>query len=257
MKIVTLLENCACRTDMVPQHGLSLYIETGERKILFDMGQDDTFARNAENLGVDLSLVDLAVLSHGHYDHGGGLAEFLRINQKVPVYIHEGAFDQYYNGTEKYIGLDTSLREDPRLIFTKGDIRLSPELRLTDCNDLGWRSCSFGLNRKEGDAFKPDGFLHEQYLQIVEGERQVLISGCSHKGILNIARHFQPDVLIGGFHLNKVEDTSDLQRISQELLAMGTTYYTGHCTGSRQYDVMKEVMGDRLQSISTGTVITI
>ena len=257
MKIVTLLENSACCTDVVPQHGLSLYIETGERKILFDMGQDDTFARNAQTLGVDLSQVDLAVLSHGHYDHGGGLAEFLRINQKAPVYIHGTAFGRYYNGTEKYIGLDTSLRENPRLIFTKGDIRLSPKLRLSDCNELGWQSCSFGLNRKEADSLKPDDFLHEQYLHITEGERQVLISGCSHKGILNIARHFRPDVLIGGFHLNKVEDISVLQCISRELLALGTTYYTGHCTGSRQFDRMKETMGDHLRSISTGAVITI
>lgn len=254
MKVVTLLENTACRSDVVPQHGLSLYIETGDLKILFDMGQTDAFAKNAENLGVDISQVDLAVLSHGHYDHGGGLREFLRINRNANVYIHREAFDQYYNGTEKYIGLDTSLCQEPRLIFTEGKVQLTPELLLTDCNDLNWQNSSYGLNRKEGELLTPDDFHHEQYLQITEGDRRILISGCSHKGIINIARHFCPDVLIGGFHLSKVEDTSVLERIAKKLPS-DCIYYTGHCTGSDQFAVMKGVMGDRLRSISTGTVI--
>lgn len=256
MKIVTLLENTACGTAVTPQHGLSLYIETGSRKILFDMGQDDTFARNAEELGIDLSQVDIAVLSHGHYDHGGGLGEFLRINKKSRVYIHRDAFGQYYNGTEKYIGLDPSVCEDPRLVFTEGRMQLTPELFLTDCNDLGWHNDSYGLNRREGTAFRPDDFRHEQYLQITEGKRRVLISGCSHKGIGNIAGYFQPDVLIGGFHLNKVEDASVLERIAMALPA-DCIYYTGHCTGEKQFAVMKQIMGDRLRKLSTGVVIRI
>ena len=254
MKLVTLLENTGCRADMIPQHGLSLYIETGNRKILFDMGQDDTFARNAEILGIDLAQVDIAVLSHGHYDHGGGLREFLRINQKANVYLHREAFGQHYKGTEKYIGLDPALCENPRLIFTEGKVRLSPELLLTDCNDCGWQNSSYGLTSKEGSTFRPDAFRHEQYLQITEGKRHILISGCSHKGIGNIARHFQPDVLIGGFHLNKVEDTSVLECMAKELPAE-CIYYTGHCTGEKQFAVMKQILGDHLRKLSTGTVI--
>ena len=77
MKITSLLENTPCRDDMHIEHGLSLYIETAHHKILFDMGQTDLFAQNAKNLGISLTEVDYAVLSHGHYDHGGGLAAFL------------------------------------------------------------------------------------------------------------------------------------------------------------------------------------
>jgi 7,8-dihydropterin-6-yl-methyl-4-(beta-D-ribofuranosyl)aminobenzene 5'-phosphate synthase len=257
MKITALLENTTERDDMQTEHGLSLYIETETHKILFDMGQSDLFAKNAETLGLDLSAVDIAVLSHGHYDHGGGLEAFLQINQKAPVYIHETAFGAYYNGTEKYIGLNKALQGSRRLVFTKKTAALSANLLLTDCNDLGWIHDSWGLNRREGERFLSDDFLHEQYLLIQEGEKKILISGCSHKGILNIAAHFRPHVLIGGFHLNKETDPARLRKLAETLLQGNTLYYTGHCTGASQFDIMKCVMGSSLQPLSTGLVFEV
>ena len=93
MKVVTLMENTVCREGFRCEHGLSLYLETGNHKILFDAGQSAAFAENAEKLGVDLSKVDFAVLSHGHYDHGGGLGKFLQIHPKAPVYVSRYAFE--------------------------------------------------------------------------------------------------------------------------------------------------------------------
>ena len=92
MKITALVENTvsgqrAEQLGLGREHGLSLYIEACGHRILFDMGQSDLFARNAAALGVDLAAVDLAVLSHGHYDHGGGLARFLELNGAAPVYL--------------------------------------------------------------------------------------------------------------------------------------------------------------------------
>lgn len=257
MRIVTLVENTSCCAELIPQHGLSLYIEANGQKILFDMGQDDTFARNAEYLGIDLTQIDLAVLSHGHYDHGGGLETFLRMNQKAPVYLHPEAFGRYYNGKEKYIGLDYTLQAEKRLIFTGGSMRINSALELLDCNGFGWENDSWGLNRKVADTFLPDVFRHEQYLLITEGEKQILISGCSHKGIVNISRYFAPDVLVGGFHLSKQESTTELKNIADQLLALKTLFYTGHCTGEKQYQFMKKQMGERLQKICTGTEIRI
>jgi len=257
MTITVLAENTACRADVLAQHGLCLYIETEGRKILVDMGQDDTFARNAQILGIDLSQVELAVLSHGHYDHGGGLETFFEINQKSSVYVQETAFGRYYNGTQKYIGLNTAIQKHPRLRFVKGRCDLTPGIRLSDCNALDWHSNSWGLNRKEGDRFIPDRFFHEQYLEIKEGEKRILISGCSHKGIVNIAQHFHPHALIGGFHLNKETDEERLRAIGEALLANNTMYYTGHCTGSLQFAVLKDVMGSRLESLSTGMVLEV
>ena len=108
MKIISLLENTTRREDMLTEHGLSLYIETDTHKILFDMGQTDAFYENAKTLGVDISAVDFAVVSHGHYDHGGGLAKFLEVNSHAPVYIMRDAFLPHYNAKGKYIGLITT-----------------------------------------------------------------------------------------------------------------------------------------------------
>ena len=83
MKIVMLMENTVCARSFACEHGLSMYIETGSRKILFDMGASDQFAANAQKAGVDLTQVDTAILSHGHNDHGGGLQTFLALNKKA------------------------------------------------------------------------------------------------------------------------------------------------------------------------------
>ena len=88
MKIWTLMENSACQGDLAAEHGLSLYVETNGKKILFDAGQSAAFADNAEKLGVDLAQVDLVVLSHGHYDHSGGLRRFLEINDHAEIYVN-------------------------------------------------------------------------------------------------------------------------------------------------------------------------
>ena len=133
MKITTLLENTTKRPDLSAEHGLSLYIETAEHKILFDMGQTDLFSHNAAALGIDLAAVDIAVLSHGHYDHGGGLARFLTLNRTAPIYVNRHAFEPHYHGVEKYIGLDTALAKHSQLIFTEGTTILADGITLHSC----------------------------------------------------------------------------------------------------------------------------
>ena len=257
MKITVLVENTAYNEYFQKEHGLSLYIETGDHKILFDMGQTDAFARNALTLGIDLTQVDLAVLSHGHYDHGGGLEHFLRLNTKAPVFVHEAAFGNYYNGTEKYIGLPSSLRHSSRLVRGSGIRELCPGIRLFDCNEQNWSFESYGLNCLNGDRFVPDDFLHEQYLEIREGNKRYVFTGCSHKGIRNIAMYFKPDCLIGGFHLNKEHDSQILCDIAQILRRTNVQCITGHCTGSTQYETLLHDMKNSLSKLTSGIEIWI
>ena len=130
MKVVTLMENTACREDLCFEHGLSLYIETENHKILFDAGQSAAFADNAEKLGVDLRELDFAVLSHGHYDHSGGLKRFLQCNDRAAVYVHRDAFMPHFNKENADIGLDSSLLESGRIVLTEGSTQLAPGLTL-------------------------------------------------------------------------------------------------------------------------------
>lgn len=258
MKIVSLLENTSLSDLFETEHGLSLYIETEKHKILFDMGQTDLFAKNAKKLGIDLKEIDIAILSHGHYDHGGGLETFLNINKKAPVYISRYAFGDYYNGTQKYIGLDKSLKENRRLIFTDDEVKIDENLNLYSCNtskkefNLG----SFGLTELKNSEFIPDEFLHEQYLLIRENSKEILISGCSHKGILDITRWFAPDILVGGFHFSKLPLDEKLQSFADFLGKFPTRFYTCHCTGIDQYEFMKKKM-DNLFYLSCGETIEI
>ena len=110
----------------------------------------------------------------------------------------------------------------------------------------------------QGDEFVPDDFRHEQYLTIYEKGRKVLLSGCSHKGILNLMEWLKPDVCIGGFHFMKLatcgNDEKVLQEAARELEALPAEYYTCHCTGAEQYAYLKERM-TRLHYLAAGDVL--
>lgn len=260
MRITTLIENTTSRDDLQAEHGLSLYIETQHHKILFDTGDSGAFAENAQKLGVDLGGVDFAILSHGHHDHGGGLERFFALNTAAPVYLQPQALAPYYNAVQNYIGIDPKLINSDRLIFAGEETVLGEGITLYACNSRRRLVPidSAGLQVQKSGHCHPDEFLHEQYLLVQEGEKRVLFSGCSHKGIINIAEWFQPDVLIGGFHFMQMDAHGQaLRNAAQALLKYPTQYYTGHCTGQEQYHVLKEIMADRLSCLSTGVVITI
>lgn len=263
MKIISLMENTTNQENLVAEHGLSLYIETGEYKILFDMGQSEQFYQNALELGVDIAAIDMAILSHGHYDHGGGLRKFLEINQKANIYINEHVFGKYYSGLERCISIDMSLQREERVVITKDYLQIAEGLELSTCKEreplLPIDSC--GLYKEVHGELVPDDFLHEQYLLITGEEKKVLISGCSHKGIVNIVEWFQPDVLIGGFHFSKYstsgEGVSKLENARVQLAKYDTKYYTCHCTGIAQYQYLKERMQEQVEYLSTGQEIVI
>ncbi|MFI3283440.1 MAG: MBL fold metallo-hydrolase, partial [Rikenellaceae bacterium] len=146
VKITSLVENtslCGCKTA----HGLSLYIETSRHKILFDVGGDDTFILNSKKLGVDLSAVDIIIISHGHRDHGGALGMALDLNDSAKVYIQRQAFAPHFSHRATGvgdIGLDTNLMNCDRVVLLTGEFDIDEELSLFKVADSS--VCRSGAN---------------------------------------------------------------------------------------------------------------
>lgn len=257
MKITTLIENTTLQDALTPEHGLSLYIETNTHTILFDAGQTGAFADNAEKLGIDLKKVDVCILSHGHYDHGGGLKRFLEENSHAPVYLSRHAFGEYFS-SGNYIGLDPELEGNPRLIPVDDVLEIAEGITLCSCNDL-LRPFTFGVfgqSVQKNGIHTDDPYLHEQYLLVEENGKKFCFSGCSHKGVLNILHWFKPDVFFGGFHFIRMDPQGrELHDALHQLEKFPTRYYTGHCTGQEQYAVLKETLAERLHYLHTGTMI--
>ena len=270
MKIVTLLENTSRRSGLAAARGLSLYLETARRKVLFDMGPDASFLGNAGALGADLAAVDTAVLSHGHYDHGGGLAAFCECNRKAKIYLRREALGAYYAvppGEEpRYIGLPPEAGDlAERFAYTGALERLDQGLTLFSGveDQPSLRAAAPKLQEKTMEGFRPDGFAHEQHLLAEENGKAVLLAGCGHLGIVNILRAAErrlgrrPDMVFGGFHLFELKpdapESQALLAATAAELAKGTTiYYTGHCTGDWAYDRLRETLGDRLRVMDCG-----
>lgn len=264
MRITALIENTSGREGCIGEFGLSLLIEANGRRVLFDAGQSDATLKNAEFLGIDLSQVDTAVLSHGHFDHANGFPAFFATNGTATLYARTG-YDgkQYADHGEKgieYIGVVPELKGNPRVTVIEND-------RL-DLGDgfviVSYAGCEpvhpvdhFGLFRDEGLGLAPDRFEHEQYLLVREGDVRALITGCTHRGILN-CMHWSagdaPTHVIGGFHFMKIplEDTTYLDAAADNLLSYPTVYCTCHCTGLEQYRYLKGLMGERLSYIAAG-----
>ena len=227
MKVICLMENTIGNELCQSEHGLSLYVETENHVVLIDTGASGLFIENAKMLGVDLSKVEIVFLSHGHYDHGGGILAFHKINPEAKIVMQKKALGDYWHKSdlvEKYIGLDPEIRKMKNLVFPEGDFVYKKEiltcekieqyetftLKSKGLDELKcWPEGNLVLKEKVESKYIQDSFVHEQYIVINENEKSVLISGCAHNGILNILEEYQtkygnnPDIIISGFHMRK------------------------------------------------------
>ncbi|MCG8551390.1 MAG: MBL fold metallo-hydrolase [Desulfobacterales bacterium] len=278
MEIICLLENNTTDPKLASDHGLSFFIRTRNQSILFDMGQDGKFADNARHLGVDLSKTDLAVLSHGHYDHGGGLPYFQKMNSTAETIMTRKAFEgrcyaRYLDYPPKYIGLDIDAVDQSRCRLIDSDLALSKASTIiTGFSNKGFipkNNAGLLIQDKDGQL-TDDAFTHELALLLEEDGTTVLFTGCAHSGMGNMINTVLTrtgrnhiDHVIGGFHLyNRVtrvtEADSRLDILVKELSShAGTTYYTGHCTGPDAPDYMSRKMGRPIHVFSTGTRLEI
>lgn len=272
-KIVALVENTKLSKELFAKHGLCLYIETPKHKILFDLGPDETFAKNAEKLEIDIKAVDTVIISHGHKDHGGGLKTFMKINSKAKIYIRKTAFEPHYIKLLKIpfsVSLDKSLACNDRFIFADDNHIIDDELLLfsnVKISEFHSKSNDVLFAKKENSLIK-DNFYHEQNLIITSANNRILISGCSHSGIVNIQKEAERiakdkmSYVIGGFHLfnpptKKTENNKLIDDIAGALNKNKSIYYTCHCTGVRVYEQMKETLKNKLLYLSTGTELVL
>ena len=242
------------------------------------MGPDNKFADNARHLGVDLAKTDMAVLSHGHYDHGGGIPQFQKINSKTEIIMTRGAMEgryyaRYLDYSPKYIGLDTDAIDQRRCRFIDSDLALSEDVTIiTDFSKKGFipQGNSDLPKQQEDGQLMEDDFSHELALLIVENGTSVLFTGCAHSGIGNMidttltrTGRDHIDHVIGGFHLyNRItkvtEPDNRLDILVNELSSHdGTTYYTGHCTGPDAPGYMSSKMARPINVFTTGTRLEI
>ena len=268
MRIINLIENTQGGRECLAEHGLSFYIETKNLKLLVDAGSTNAFLENAGRLGVDLRLVDTMILSHGHYDHAGGILGFVQVNPTAKILMQSHAGGAYYHQNEKmekYIGIDPQIMELAQVELIEGDKRIDDGIFLFSgvTGRRLWPAGNRELKVKKGNEFVQDEFVHEQYLVLEENGTKVLISGCAHNGILNILEKYReiygddPDAVISGFHMQKKsgyteDDLETIRQIGTELKKMRTLFYTGHCTGEIPYQILKECMGEQLIYVHSG-----
>lgn len=258
------------------EHGLSLYIEFNSKHYLVDVGQTDMFVKNAVSADVNLEDIDYLLISHGHYDHLGGLDKFIRLNKKATIIVSDQLFRQnYYSIWQKKVRkigynfhLDSETLSRLRLVSDP----FQPEPGVYVVGNFKKDYPSPKANRKmfvetEKDKFSKDNFKHEIVICFKLCDGLTVVSGCSHNGVLNILKTvslmFPGDRIrnfVGGFHLpdndsfDSFETENELVGIALELQRQfpETCFYTGHCTGNHVFDQFKNILDKNIHRYYSG-----
>ncbi|WP_125152370.1 MBL fold metallo-hydrolase [Clostridium rectalis] len=280
MKIISLMDNLKGNyNNLYNEHGLSLYIEKDNKKILFDTGRSDKFIYNASILGVSLKDIDAVIISHGHCDHGGGLNSFLKLNSKAKIYIKRECLKEYYFKVGLFrnnISISKKVFQEysDRIIYIDNLTQiLNGVYIITDIQkyyDIP-RGNKY-LKVKEKGKLIQDDFNHELIMVIKEKSKACVFTGCSHNGVINMVRTVKENfrqveikVLIGGFHLVKLPainfyfsfEKSIIYIINMIIDQEIEKIYTAHCTGEKSYKRFKSILKDKIEYIKLGEEINI
>lgn len=270
MKIRFLIDNIT-KDELKPEWGLSVHIEYRGKNYLLDTGSSGKFAENAKALGISLADVDYGILSHAHYDHSDGMAEFFAENDRAGFYLRAEAGENCYTKKwifRKYIGIHKGYLKKyaDRIVYVDGEYELSPGVRLFPHSTPGLAEIGKAAHMyvRKNHRLCPDCFEHEQSLVFDTGEGLVVFNSCSHGGADNIIREVAEAcpgkrmyALIGGFHLFASPET-EIRALAQRIRETGIErIYTGHCTGKRAAAILQEELGDKVTQIYTGLEIAI
>jgi 7,8-dihydropterin-6-yl-methyl-4-(beta-D-ribofuranosyl)aminobenzene 5'-phosphate synthase len=272
VRITVVVENTAQGPGLLAEHGLAYWIEYRGRRVLLDTGQGAVIARNAYRLGIPLYQADAVVLSHGHYDHTGGLMHVLRENRPTSVYAHPAAFEPKYarnkDGTSREIGMpylsqQTLRKRQARWVKTESPTEIlnglnvtGPIPRATDFEDTGG---PFFLDVR---CERPDPLLDDQSLFFATREGIVVLLGCAHAGIINTLRYVgqlaggRPiHSVLGGMHLQGAS-AERIARTIEELRRFGAVGVApAHCTGFAATVALHNALAGQCFPIHVGSVM--
>ena len=280
MKVTTLIENQA-PDSLCREHGLAIHIEYKGKNYLLDTGASGQFAENAHRLGICLSDVDAAFLSHAHYDHSGGYREFFSENSKAVLYLQKAVRENCYSKFllyRQYIGVPKGVLKNyrNRLRFMSGTVETEPGVWTVSHSipGLSERGRRGHMYIKSKNGFSPDNFSHEQSLVFARENDLDLFNSCCHAGVVSIIDEVnyalktadkKVSYVFGGFHTMGLRGPGsmsgrpeDIQELGRQLLKRNIScVYTGHCTGIPAFRVLKKTMKEKVRYMKTGSVISL
>ena len=279
MIIKVLIENNAGE-GLCAEHGLCLYVEYKNKKYLIDSGASDLFAMNASKMGINLDKIDMAFLSHAHYDHSSGYPKFFEQNKRAKVYLQKAAKNRQYckiaGPIKKYIGIPKGMLDKfaDRFEYIDGAAKIDDGVYIVPHSSDGilerakhTHMCVVVDNKTQYDDFK-----HEQTIVFEEEDGLVCFNSCSHSGVDIVISEVQKafpnkkiKTYIGGFHMMGITGAAscsyskeEVQNVANRLVELtDARFLSGHCTGTIAYEWLKEILGDRLEAFHSGKVIEV
>lgn len=270
MDFKILIDDRSEKDGIDEEHGLSIYIKTNGRRILFDSGASKKFVQNAAKMDVDLKKIDYAVASHGHYDHTGGFPEFCEINHKARLYIHKNAFRRSYVWRDGAFGSvisgirwteEEEKELEKRIIYTDEPTEIAENIWISGSIKMG-RDFTFTEKfyyKDETGNMVEDDMSHEQCLIVKEDKGIYIFSGCSHRGASSAVKTGKSlfpgeKVLLfaGGMHLVRATEEEMIKTADMLYEEDIENVMPLHCTGRRGAEIIREKMGEKCVFAAAG-----
>lgn len=274
LNITAIVENTAGTFDTAGEWGLALWIEADERRILCDTGQGHTLLQNARLLGIDLATAEALVISHGHFDHTGGVAELMAAGFRGKIYIHPAAMSAKYQRekTPPHRSIGISSESEHALRSRIGDVVESPQPTeiapgLIVTGSIPRRNVyedvvdPFFLDK---DCTRPDTLVDDQALLIKTRRGWVVVTGCGHSGLINTLNYAKELIgnghicaVIGGLHLFRAS-TERIKATTENLRAFEIELIVPcHCTGFEATGLLQNQFGSAVASLRAGLSVLI